>query len=269
MRYEDYKVEDMVFTTKEDWTEQEMKEFLDTCPECKDNEDTIKALINIDQAIQNGTLKTNRYGDINKISAKSYAKNHLYVYYGKCGKYYGDDCLYVILDGKNEAVGSSRWNINRLLCNMKDIRRRFEYISDRYKKKEKEYVTKKETAEYTEKYTDRIMLSKKAAAWLDNFRLDVPIGIEKKEWMDDNKLPEYYAKKKYFSGTNYYHTNDHGELTFFDYPITEDEAKKIIEVISEASRKVSLIMDRCKVELDEIFEKYRDMCKERSNKDEK
>jgi hypothetical protein len=28
-------------------------------------------------------------------------------------------------------------------------------------------------------------------------------------------------------------------------------------------------MDRCKVELDEIYEKYRDMCKERSNKDEK
>ena len=263
MRYEDYKVEDMVFTTKENWTEQEMKEFLDTCPECKDNEDTIKALINIDQAIQNGTLKTNRYGDINKISAKSYAKNHPYVYYGECEKYYGDDCLYVILDSKNEAVGSS-WNIKRLLCNMEDIKRRFEYISDRYKKKEKEYVTKKEMAEYTEKYANRIILSRKAAAWLDDFRLEVPIGIEKKEWS-----PEYYAERKRFSGSNYYHTNDYGELTFFDYPITEDEAKKIIEVISEASRKVSLIMDRCKVELDEIFEKYRDMCKERSNKDEK
>ena len=189
MRYEDYKVEDMVFTTKEDWTEEEMKEFLDTCPECKDNEGSIRALIDIDEAIKNGTLKANRYSDINKLSAKSYAKNHPYVYYGKCGRYYGNDCLYVILDGERKAV-TGAWGIERILRDMENIKNRFEYISTKYKQKENEYVTKKEMAEYTDKYADRIILSRKAAAWLDDFRLEVPIGIEKKEWS-----PEYYAEK--------------------------------------------------------------------------
>lgn len=263
MRYEDYKVEDMVFTTKEDWTEEEMKEFLDTCLECKDNEGSIYALFELQKAIEDGIVKVNSLNDINKQSAKAYVKDKAYIYYGGGFRYTDEKRLYVILDGERWEIPDI-YTIKRILNNYNNIEKRFRFIIQKYEKKEKEYATKKKMAEYTEKYADRIILSRKAAAWLDDFRLEVPIGIEKKEWS-----PEYYAERKRFSGSNYYHTNDYGELTFFDYPITEDEAKKIIEVISEASRKVSLIMDRCKVELDEIYEKYRDMCKERSDKDEK
>ena len=256
MRYEDYKVEDMVFTTKENWTEDEMREFLNTCPECRDNEETIKALNNLSNAIRSGIVKVNMYGNINKTSAKAYARNHLHIYYGE--QRYGEgSCLYVWLDGAKYTIRNT-WTINDLLNYVEDVNRRFSYITDQYKKKEKTYITKKKNTEYTEENKSQILASRKALAWLNNMRLEVPSSIQVDDWYD-SKLPEYRAETKNFYGSNYRWRNEYGELTFFDHPITEEEANHLSEVLAEASRKVSLIIDRCNVELQEMQEKYREM----------
>ena len=255
MRYEDYKVEDMTFTTKEDWTEEEMKEFLDTCPECKDNEGTIKALNDLLCSINQGTVKVTQYFSINKSSAKSFAKNHEYVGYSES---YLHEGLWVWLDGDKHWI-NSKWNITDALADMKNLKRRFNVISDKYKKKEKDFLTKKRSTEYIEKNESQILASRRAMAWLNGIRLEVPTKITKDDCLTNDKLSQYTPETKGFYGSNYRYHNEYGELTFFEQPVTEEEANHISEVITEAARKVSLIIDRCNVELQEIQEKYREM----------
>ena len=100
MRYEDYKVEDMVFTNKEDWTEEEKKEFLDTCPEGKDTPEKIEALYALLDAIDNGEVKLNQYKDINKNSVAAYGKRHGNVVYLSTMRYSTRKALCIKADGK-------------------------------------------------------------------------------------------------------------------------------------------------------------------------
>lgn len=254
MRYEDYKVEDMVFTTKEDWTEEEMREFLDTCPECKGNAASVAALNELLEAIENNGIKLNAYHEINRGSAKAYVKKHTGIYYGYCGCYRGDN-MYVIIDGEKREINTS-WNVKDLLKDINNIQWRFNRLAHKYKAQEEKYVTEKETTEYKKVNKDQIIASRMADEWLADFKLEVPVNVYERTWIRDD-LPKYESEMKKFNGWDFRFHNKYDELTFYNEPITKEEAEKIISVIQEASRKVSLIIDRCQVELQEIKESHR------------
>ena len=81
MKYEDYKIDDMVFMNKEDWTDEEKREVIDTFPESRGWEEKIEALKQLKIDIDNRVIKKNRYGELNGISTKAYAKRHELFYY--------------------------------------------------------------------------------------------------------------------------------------------------------------------------------------------
>ena len=79
MKYADYKIEDMYFSNGA-YTDEDITEILETFPETKDSQEVIKICEQMQVDIDNGVLKTNSYGEINRISAKAYARKHDGVY---------------------------------------------------------------------------------------------------------------------------------------------------------------------------------------------
>lgn len=254
MKYEDYKVENMVFTTREDWAEEEMREFLDTCPECKNNTASVATLNELLEAIENNSIKLNSYHEINRGSAKAYVKKHAGIYYGCCGRYSGDN-MYVIIDGEKREIGTF-WDVKNLLKDINNIQWRFNRLAHKYKAQEEKYATEKTDAAYTTANREQIIASRMADTWLSDFRLEVPVRVSEKRWIR-NELPLFETETKRFSGFDFRYHNKYDEMIFYNEPITKEEAEKIISVIQEASRKVSLIIDRCQVELQEIKENHR------------
>ena len=259
MKYEDYRVEDQVFTNKADWTEEEMKEFLDTCPESIGNEITLKALQQLLEDIENGTVKMDCFGtSINRNSGKAYAKKHDGIYYGNASRWRDENELYVLVDGYKETI-SNDWRIRTIINKLNDVSDRFTILSSKYKEQEEKYRVEQETKNYTETNKSRIITSKRAYEWLDDCNIEMPIRVFEDDWkLNRDDIPDFRNETRRFRGYDYRDHNKYGELCFFNQPITEDEANHIIEVMQEASRKIGLILDRVEVELNEIKEKYRE-----------
>ncbi len=258
MKYENYKIEDMTFNTKEDWTEEEMREFLETCPEGKETEKTIATLEQLIKDIEYGLLKTNAYGKIIGTSGKAYANKHDYIEYGITSRWAETQCVYVYVDGEKRSIRDS-WDAKRCIEHLKDVPSRFKYpIQRKYKETEQKWKEQNEDTIYKAENRDRILASRIANAWMEEFRVQIPTSIKKNEWNRDEEFPEYKPVTKILRGWDYTNTNKYGELKFFNTPITEEDAKRLTEACQEASRKIELAMDKLELELREMKEKYRE-----------
>lgn len=259
MKYEDYRVEDLVFLTREekDWTEEEKREVIATFPEsCKTEEIRIE-LMSLKKAVEDGVVKKSGYYRINKASGKAYVKNLNYIIYGKTksGCYYSDDkYLFIYIDGIYKTI-DDEGDIERALNYLDDIDQRFTWIHYKYTESERKYKRDNETKIYVETYKDRINANRLADTYLNKFNIEIPDEINVEKYRDE-VLTRYYADTKRISGWDFTHHNEYGEILWNRTPITTEDAEKIVEIMKEATRKAELIMDRVSIELRELKEKY-------------
>lgn len=259
MKYEDYKFKDLVFLTKEDWTEEEKREVIATFPESRRTEEKRTELLDLKKAVENGIVKkTGYYGlRLNKNSLKSYAKMHLNnLYYGNPDGYgsCGYNTLYIIIDGIYKRIGSA-WDIENILEYLDDIDKRFKHIENKYRTMEIKYKNENEKRLYKEENRDRIDINRMANEYLKAFKIDIPVEVYPENRAGDG-IPDYYSKTKRLYGYEYTSHNNYDEIVWNGTPITTEDAEKIIAIVKEATRKVELIIDRVDVELREIKEKY-------------
>lgn len=260
MKYEDYRVEDLVFLTREeeDWTEEEKREVIATFPEsCKTEEIRIE-LMSLKKAVEDGVVKKSGYYKFNKNSARSYANRHDYIYYGDPAyRYYSSydkNKMYISIDGTYVTIDDT-YDIERALNYLDDIDKRFVWIVRKYKETEKRYKTKNETKIYEETNKDRINANRLADAYLDKFKIEIPVKINAEKYRDED-LIRYYVDTKRISGWDFTYHNDYGEILWNGTPITTEDAEKIVAIMKEATRKAELIIDRVSIELRELKEKY-------------
>jgi len=253
MRYEDYNMGDMVFNTKEDWTDEEKKEFLDTCPEGKDNEKKKAVLEQMLIDIENNVLKLTKYKEIHFKSAESYAKGNEYLSM-RSRRYCKTKNLCIMIDGIDRYIERD-YHIKQLLELMDNLTDRFENITRIYKEKEEEYRKENEEKQYEKTNAERIEISSLAAQWLNNMRISVPDKIEK----DDSlwRVAGYYNTYNVeFNGYNYCWKNKYGELEFGNTPVTKEDAEYIVALMKESSAEIVKIINKCKTEITTIMGKY-------------
>lgn len=240
MRYENYKIEDMTFTNKEDWTDEEKMEVLATFPETKDVEQVVDLCNKIKDDIKSGILKVNTYGDINKISAKSYVKKNPKCFYGCVYRYSSDD-LYIMFDGKKVAIDSV-FSLNRVIEKSKDNDSRFNRLKDSYSKKEQQAEKERERDNYKEAHKERIDANLKARALLDAVKIEIPTGLETRTYSE-----KYYPTIRRYdnlgSWSNELSHTDYGELTKDKVVISEQTANELSAMVQELSKEISDIID--------------------------
>ena len=258
MKYEDYRKEDLVFLTKTDWAEEEMKEVIDTFPESRKTEHIRKALNDILIAIEKGTLKTNTWNHINMQSAKAYANRHDYVWYGKpsSSRWDAGNCFHIVIDGTYRRL-DDKWDIKQAIKYLDNITERFNHISYEYREAEKRYKKETETQNYEDENRERIITNRIADQYLSAFSIRILNNLENYRYSDET-IPDYRHSEKTVRGSDYRYCNSYGEITFCGKVCSEEDAEKIIEIMKEANRKAQMIMDRVDIELREIQEKYRD-----------
>lgn len=253
MKYEDYKIEDLVFLTKKDWTEEEMKEVLDTFPESNQTEQIREALNNVIEAIDNEIIKTNRWGEINKQSARAYANKHDHIMYSNSSWNKG---LYIYIDGDKHYMPYES-DAKRIIKYLDDINKRFDCICYRYIESETRYKREKETNEYEVTNRERIIANRIADCYLNKFEIRILESFQNYR-CSDREIPSYRAEDKTVRGSYYTSHNRYGEIEFYNKVVSKEDAEKIIEIMIEANRKAELIMDRVDIELREIREKYKE-----------
>lgn len=256
MKYEDYKAKDLVFLTKEDWTEEEKREVIATFPESRRTEEKRTELLDLKKAVEDGVVKKTGYYRLNKNSLKSYVKYKLYLHYGDPNGYGSRDynTMYITIDGIYNRIGSM-WDIENILKYLDDIDKRFKHIENKYRTMENKYKNENEKRLYEEKNRDRIDISRMANEYLKAFKIDIPVEVYPENRAGDG-IPDYYSKTKRLYGYEYTSHNNYDEIVWNGTPITTEDAEKIIAIVKEATRKVELIIDRVDVELREIKEKY-------------
>lgn len=259
MRYEDYKIEDMVFTTKENWTEEEMKEWLDTCPDSNKIQDIRAALVQFKKDVENEVIKKNKWNDWNQSSLKAYSKKHAYIYCSTDS--WRQNTAYVTIDG-NEKYMRRISDIDDVIAEIdkNDIKKRFENVIKRYVKKEETNKEWLENNAYKIKHKDRIIAGKKVVAYLRDFKIQYVSKLHTSGW-ESNGIPLFYTERTDFNGWDFTHQSYFEEWKLSDIPVSKDDCEKIIEVIKEANRKISLIKKRVEIEIEEMEEKYRDLKK--------
>lgn len=258
MKYSDYKEENLAFLTKTDWTEEEMREVLDTFPESNQTEQIREALNKVIEAIDNEIIKTNRWGEINKQSARAYANRHDYLMYSKGSSswYSYINGLYFCIDGEKFTL-HYKSDVERSIQYLDDIKKRFKNICNKYAKSEERYKKEKETNDYETANRERIIANKIADCYLSKFELRILKSYKNYRYSDED-IPSYSTEDKTLRGSEFTWHNSYGEIEFHNKILSKEDAEKIIEIMKEANRKVELIMDRVDVELREIREKYED-----------
>lgn len=256
MKYKDYRVEDLVFLTKEDWTDEEKMEVLNTFPESCETEQIREALNEVLKAIEDGTIKCSNYNYINRQSAKAYANRHDYLRYGKPESrwYSTDNYFYVVIDGTYKTLITA-WDIERAIKYLDDVDIRFTNVIRKYRKAEERYKKETEEKNYEEINKDRINANRLADAYLNKFKIEIPDKINAERYRDED-LIRYYVDTKRISGWDFTYHNNYGEILWNGTPITTEDAEKIVEIMKEATKKAELIIDRVNIELRELKEKY-------------
>lgn len=255
MNYADYKMENLVFLKGEadNWTEDEKREFLDTCPESKNLEQIIEELRDIKTALDQDVIKKSQYGDINKSSFKAYLKKHdTHIEYGRPNRryFYSDDSkdFFVRIDGSYRHLNST-YQVCDFIAVYDDggnIEKRFSCITEEYRKKESEWAKKIENERYNALNKARIDANRKLYAVLSELSIDIPVDVTKKDYCDD-----YYCQKKRFRSYDmpFYH-NSYGEVTVNDKPLSEEKATELYNAIIEMSEKIKDVVK----EYEPVFE---------------
>lgn len=282
MRYEDYKIENYVFMNKEyeNWTEEEKQEVLDTFPESKEAPEILKALELVLSDINSGILKTSKYGDINKMSAKAYANRHDYIYYGNRvnGRYYGHgaDRLYVVLDGnikellrEYDVKDAIRYLTSGIGESRSYMGNRFDAIVSRYTDKEVHDYDIACKQSYEELNKERIDASRKAELMLNQTRIEVLTNFYPNGDGDYQTYNCYREDaRKWFKGYDYTYRNQHGELTMCGEIVSKEDADKITEMLLDLNIRIGYMIDKCNAEMKLLKLKYKDIADENKEKGE-
>jgi hypothetical protein len=257
MRYENYKVEELVFLKGiyKDWTDEEKREFLDTCPESnrEDTDQTVKDLERLLTAIESEEVKTNYYNELNKNSMKAYIKKHVTNFHYGRPQYLSENVAYLRIDGERKTL-RYKSSVTGLINDYKNggnLRNRFEKISELYKNREKEFAEKIERESYTALNAERITANKKAYALIECLQMYYPAGIKK-------GYTEYFAESVNYK-IGYAHRfsrNNYGEILKSGFPLTEQQAENLSQNILDMSEKIKAIID----EYDPIFENILGKC---------
>ena len=246
MKYENYKIENLIFLKKETekWGETEKREFLESCPENESLPTIIEQLKVLKQALEDEAVKANQYGTINKNSLKAYVKKHdLKFCYGQPNHYYYSSscCFYFNVDGHYEPVGYV-WQIQGYIDKYNgggNIEKRFEYLSNYYLEKETRFAKKIETDSYKATHAEQIFANNKLDRVLDDLRITVPIAVETDEY---NHID---VKSDCMPYSSCYH-NEYGEILVNKTPLTEKQATDLMNTIFEMSARISEIMGEYK-----------------------
>lgn len=266
MKYEDYKVEEMMFTNKIDWTEEEMREVLDTFPESKNWEKKLAALKQLKKDIDDDVIKKNRYGELNGVSTKAYAKKHELFYYENEYDYgYSYNKFYIMIDGREEKIKYSSCVDHLIYLLSNDIKKRFDNISRLYKKKEDDWFKNDERNKYEEINKARIDAGERAYTWLQSTSLMITTGIQKDStgYSTYGYHPERWNLRLKFRGDDYCCRNSYGEFTFNGEPVSEEDANRICEICEDISKRTELLIRRYDAELNAMRLKYYDIAKQR------
>lgn len=261
MRYEDYRVEDQVFTNKEDWTDEEKREFLDTCPESKDTNEKVKELRKFIEDVENGVIKQKKWDDINKRSGEAYVKKNckylqMISYRYGTGKYLG---LYI--DGKAREVRGS-WEAERVIKDLDALDKRFETVRSIYLDKEARWKKDNERDLYEKENEERIIANMIAKQWLYAIRMEIPTEV-KEDTPYYKSTPEYRTESKRFNGSDYTYTNKYGELEFYGQIVTKEDAEYISKVIERATWDLLPVMNKTKAAIEDLKEKYKKIAEEK------
>ena len=258
MKYEDYKVENLTFLTKEDWTEEEKKEFLDTCPEGKDTPEKIEALYALLDAIDNGEVKVNQYKEINKNSGAAYGKRNSNIIHLSTMRYSTHKALCINVDGEEKKIDCV-WRIETLIKDLQDINYRFKVVTELYKNREAQYKKKHEKEMYEEVNRERIIANRIAYAWLDNIRAEVPVEVKERDyWRSEQSIPEFVANIKNFIGYDFISRSNYGELEFYGKVVSKEDAEYISKIIERATWDLLPVMNKCRAAIGDLKEKYKD-----------
>lgn len=255
MKYEDYKVENLVFLKGEadKWTEGEKREFLDTCPESRHLEQTIEELKDIKAAIEQDVIKKNQFGDLNKSSMKAYLNKHdTNIQYGRPNRRfsYSDDSkdFFFRIDGSYCRLNKA-WSVTDCIEkyeNGGNIAMRFQKVANEYREKESKWSENIEKERYRAINKDRIDANLKLYAVLSEIAIDLPKSVEKREWGDDYRC----IKESLRSYDMPFSHNSYGEVTVQNRPLYEDQATELYNAIMEMSSKIKAVV----AEYEPIFE---------------
>lgn len=253
MKYADYKKENLVFLKKETdtWNANEKREFLETCPENAGLEDTIGQLKELLQAIKDGVVKENRYGEINKNSLKAYLnRNDTNIMYGRPYRHYswGNDSkdFYFKVDGSYELI-SRTYTIDSLIQKYDgggDIERRFNHIAEYYYKTEETWSKNIENERYTATNADQITANKKLLKALDSLRIEIPVSVDIDKTGYFERINCDVAK---IMGYDFpYSRNNYGEVLVNNRPFTEKQATELLNMVMEMSLRINDIINEYK-----------------------
>lgn len=238
MLYENYKLEDMFFTNHpEEYTDEEVKEILSTFPETKMDAEMVEALEQLVKDIEDGVLKTNRYGDIHPSSAKKYAtaRNRFFGYQSESYRNYAG--LYLTNDDYRSTIKSS-YQAKRKIDQLKDDKQRLSNITFWYAKKEKTALGNREKESYEQLHADRIDQGLRTYEKMQRLEIDVAIGF------DPNSYSKYSASYKRLYGQNYISHNRYGEITtVHDELLSEKAGKELEKALDELAKELTEIID--------------------------
>lgn len=259
MKYETYKIENLVFMKGTDnWSIDEKKEFLETCPENSELAKTIEGLKELKTALDDGVVKTNTYGEINKNSLKAYINRHdTYILYGKPNRryFYSDDSkdFYILADGSYNLI-SRGWDIDSLIEKYTDdkyIEKRFDTLAHAYTEKEDKWSKQVESDRYKATHTEQIAANKKLDLVLDSLHVEVPVTFKENEW----GRMECLKTQLRMTSDYWYSHNEYGEILVNKTPLTEKQATELTDMIMEMSEKISAIVNEYKANIDQIMGK--------------
>lgn len=265
MKYEDYLVSDCVFLTKSDWTDEEKAEVVATFPECKGTEEKIAALEKAIADLEDGVLKTDKYGyRINRASAKSYASKSNVFCYGSTTGWSDTKNLYMFIDGeKNSFI--SEFHFKQAINYLSNINQRFIKIACIYEERERKLQEQINNESYEDTNRERIDANKKATAWLDATRIEVTTGICKSSYSDEYKAYGENDFRKRMKGFDYIHNNNFGELLFHGEVVSKEDAEMISKMTEDLSIKIGFMIDKYVAEMELLKLKYKEISESKKN----
>lgn len=256
MKYENYKIESLIFMKGTDeWTIDEKREFLETCPENADLPRLINEMRNLLTAIDDEVVKTNTYGEINKNSLKSYAtKNNTMILYGSPWRRYSysdSKDFYVCFDGSYSTF-SRRYQVESIIEKLTDdkyIESRFNTLARAYAEKEDKWSKSVESDRYKATHSEQIKANRRLDAVLGQFNVLVPTAIEKRDTAFDGERFECKT-----AGLRLYSShNEYGEIMVNKAPLTQDQAENLTKMFMEMSTKIANIMNEYREDIDRVW----------------
>ena len=255
MKYENYKIENLVFMNGTDgWSMDEKKEFLETCPENGGLQKTLEDLKALKTALEEEIVKCNKYGEINKNSLKAYLTRHdTNIMYGSPWRRYyasSDKDFYFNVDGSYQII-SRGWQIEDFIEKYTDdgrISERFDTISRIYSEKENKWAKDIETNRYKATHGEQIAANKKLDLLLDSLDIIIPVGFQ------EGSFGRLECKKAQLRRGDYWlPCNEYGEILINKTPFTEDQANELTDTILEMSKKIAAIVDEYRGTIDQAL----------------